>query len=47
MEFINAFLSYGLVLLCFAVACGVAIFLGITMRKRKNKTEEQAEQKQE
>lgn len=36
VEFINAFLSYGLLMLIIVVLCGVGIFLGITLRKKKN-----------
>lgn len=43
MDFISALLSYGVVLLCFVAAGTIAVFLGITLRKRKNKTEEQAQ----
>ncbi len=47
MDFLNAFLSYGLVLLCFIVAGGLAIFLGITLRKNKNKQEELCQNQQD
>ena len=35
MAFLNALASYGLLLLIFVAVGGVAIFLGITLRKRK------------
>ena len=47
MDFLNAFLSYGLVLLCFIVVGGLAIFLGITLRKNKNKQEELCQNQQD
>lgn len=34
--FFNSFLSYLLVLAIIAVLCGIAIFIGIKLRKRKN-----------
>ena len=34
--FLNSFLSYLLVLAVIAVLCGIAIFIGIKLRKRKN-----------
>lgn len=34
--FFNSFLSYLLVLAVIAVLCGIAIFIGIKLRKRKN-----------
>lgn len=35
-NFINMFLSYGVLMLVTVVACGIAIFLGITLRKKKD-----------
>ncbi|MCM1136299.1 MAG: hypothetical protein NC400_12085 [Clostridium sp.] len=35
--FINTFLSYLLVMAIIVVLCGVAIFIGIKLRKNKNK----------
>ena len=34
--FLNSFLSYLLVMAVIVVLCGIAIFIGIKMRKRKN-----------
>ena len=34
--FLNSFLSYLLLLAVIAALCGVAIFIGIKLRKRKN-----------
>lgn len=36
IAFINAFLSYLLLFVVMGAVAGVAIFVGITMRKRKN-----------
>lgn len=36
VNFVNAFLSYGLLLLIFVAVGGLAVFLGIAARKRKN-----------
>lgn len=36
MEFINAFVSYGLLMLIIVVLCGIGMFCGITLRKRKD-----------
>lgn len=36
MAFLSALASYGLLLLIFVIACGVAVFLGISLRKRKD-----------
>ncbi|MCM1113565.1 MAG: hypothetical protein NC399_09970 [Muribaculum sp.] len=45
MGFINGFVSYLLLLLIFAAVGGVAVFLGITLRRNANakaeKTQEQ------
>lgn len=41
MVFINSFLSYLVVFLVFCCVGGFAIFMGITLRKRKNAKEEQ------
>lgn len=35
-NFINMFLSYGVLMLVTVIACGIAIFLGITLRKKKD-----------
>ncbi len=46
MGFINGFLSYLVVLLVFVAVGGVAIFLGISLRKRANaKAEVSVEEK--
>lgn len=37
---LNAFLSYLLLVLVIVVLAGIAIFLGITLRKSKNRKEE-------
>lgn len=47
MEFLSALASYGIVLLIFAAVGAVAIFLGITLRKRKNRMENFAEKEEE
>lgn len=39
MVFLNSFLSYLILMLVFAAAGGLAIFLGITLRKKKNQKE--------
>lgn len=36
IPFLNSFFSYLLLLLIFAALAGVGIFVGITMRKKKN-----------
>lgn len=36
VEFGRMFLSYGLLMLIIAAVCAVAIFIGITMAKKKN-----------
>lgn len=46
MAFVNSFVSYLALLLLFAAVAGIAIFLGITLRKRndaKKGQEDQAE----
>ena len=40
MAFINSFLSYLLVFFVFCIVGGFGIFMGITLRKRKNAKEE-------
>ncbi len=40
MAFINSFLSYLLVFFVFCIVGGFGIFMGITLRKRKNTKEE-------
>ncbi len=47
MEFLSALASYGIVLLIFAAVGAVAIFLGITLRKRKNRMENFVEKEEE
>lgn len=49
MEFINAFVQQFVLSLVFVALAGVAVFIGITLRKHKNKTEEleNTEQKEE
>ncbi len=34
--FLNSFLSYVLLLAVIVVLCGIAVFIGIKLRKRKN-----------
>ena len=46
IAFINSFLSYLLVFVAFAAVGGLAIFVGITMRKKKNATETTTEQQE-
>lgn len=36
VRFVNAFLSYGLLMLIIVALCGLGIFLGITLRKAKD-----------
>lgn len=36
INFINSFLSYGLLMLITVAICGFGVFLGITLRKRKD-----------
>lgn len=48
INFFNSFLSYLLLFLCFAGIAGVGVFVGITMRKRKNQAlDAQAKQESE
>lgn len=47
IAFINSFLSYLLVFVAFAAVGGLAIFVGITMRKKKNAATEKATEQQE
>lgn len=47
IAFINSFLSYLLVFVVFGVIAGFAIFVGITMRKRKNAAAEKVTEQQE
>lgn len=42
IAFVNEFLSYLLVMAIIVVLCGVAIFIGTTLRKRKNRQEAEA-----
>lgn len=46
IAFINSFLSYLLAFVVFGAVAGFAIFLGITMRKRKNAAAETLEQQE-
>lgn len=43
-EILNSLLSYLLLVLVIAVLAGIAIFLGITLRKNKNRKEEMTAQ---
>lgn len=36
INFINAFMSYGLLMLIIVCLCGLGVFMGITLRKAKN-----------
>lgn len=36
VEFINSFMSYGLLMLIIIALCGIGGFIAITLRKRKN-----------
>lgn len=36
VSFLNTFLSYLLLLLVIVVLCGIAVAVGITLRKKKN-----------
>lgn len=47
IAFINSFLSYLLVFVVFGAVAGFAIFVGITMRKRKNAAAEKVTEQQE
>ena len=40
MGFVNGFLSYLVLMMVFVAVAGIAIFLGITMRKMRNTEEE-------
>ena len=42
IAFVNEFLSYLLVMVIIVALCGVAIFIGTTLRKRKDKQEAEA-----
>ena len=42
IAFVNEFLSYLLVMVIIMALCGVAIFIGTTLRKRKDKQEAEA-----
>ena len=42
--FVNSFLSYLLLMLIIVIIAGVAIFIGITMRKNKNAKQEVVEE---
>lgn len=44
MAFVSSFLSYLLLMLVILVVGGVALTIGITMRKKKNASMEQAEE---
>ncbi len=43
--FLNSFLSYALLLAVIVVLCGIAVFIGIKLRKRKNSQLEMEEAK--
>lgn len=47
IAFINAFLSYLLLFVVMGAIAGLAVFVGITMRKRKNAAAKEASQQQE
>lgn len=42
IAFVNEFLSYLLVMVIIVALCGVAFFIGTTLRKRKDKQEAEA-----
>lgn len=42
IAFVNEFLSYLLVMVIIVALCGVAIFIGTILRKRKDKQEAEA-----
>ena len=42
IAFVNEFLSYLLVMVIIVALCGVAIFIGTTLRKRTDKQEAEA-----
>lgn len=44
IAFINMFLSYLLIVVVVVALCAVAGFIGITLRKRKNRIEQQTTQ---
>lgn len=43
VAFLNSFLSYLLLMLVIAAVAGVAVFIGITMRKKKDQTKPMAQ----
>jgi len=43
VAFFNSFLSYLMLMVVIAAVAGVAIFIGITMRKKKNQAESAAQ----
>ena len=47
IHFINSFLSYGLLMLITVAICGFGVFLGITLRKRKDAADTGAEKPEE
>lgn len=47
IQFINSFLSYGLLMLITVAICGFGVFLGITLRKRKDATGADAKEPEE
>lgn len=47
IAFINSFLSYLLLFVVMGAVAGLAIFVGITMRKRKNAAAEEVTEQQE
>lgn len=46
VEFGRIFLSYGLLLLIIVAVCAVAVFIGITLAKRKNAKKEASMQEE-
>ena len=47
INFINSFLSYGLLMLLTIAICGFGVFLGITLRKRKDAAQAGAKEQEE
>lgn len=44
INFINSFVSYGLLMLITVAICGFGVFLGITLRKRKDAAQTDAQE---
>lgn len=42
IEFLSSFMSYLLLMLVFVAVAGIAVFIGITMRKKKTAGQEEA-----